>query len=48
MASGHQTCSSLSVKLEVKLATAWRGAQDIDRGVEGRRPSPDLVTEDMP
>ncbi|MEK7389419.1 MAG: transposase [Elusimicrobiota bacterium] len=48
MACGPQTCSSLSVKLHVKLATAWRVRKiimDVLKDSELRRI---LVNEDSP
>ena len=48
MASGHQTCSSLSVKLEVKLATAWRVRKILTEVLKDADLRQTLVTEDTP
>jgi transposase-like protein len=48
MASGHQTCSNLSVKLDVKLATAWRVRKILTEALKDADLRHTLVTEDMP
>ena len=46
MTAGHQTCSSLSVKLEVKLATAWRVRKILTEALKDADLRQTLVTED--
>lgn len=48
MASGHQTCSSLSLKLEVKLATAWRVRKILTEALKDADLRQTLVSEDNP
>jgi|CXWL01.1.fsa_nt_gi transposase-like protein len=46
--SGHQTCSALSVKLEVKLATAWRVRKILTEALRDADLRHILVSGDIP
>lgn len=48
MTAGHQTCSTLSVKLDVKLATAWRVRKILNEALLDPDIRQALVNEDMP
>lgn len=48
MTAGHQTCSTLSVKLDVKLATAWRVRKILNEALLDADIRQALVNEDMP
>lgn len=48
MAAGPQTCSTLSVKLDVKLATAWRVRKILNEALKDADLRQALVTEDTP
>ena len=47
MTSGHQTCSALSVKLNVKLATAWRVRKILTEALKDADLRQALVPEDI-
>lgn len=47
MTSGHQTCSALSIKLNVKLATAWRVRKILTEALKDADLRLVLVSEDI-
>lgn len=47
MAAGHQTCSTLAVKLDVKLATAWRVRKILMEALKDADLRQALVSEEL-